>query len=339
MNPPDLSIWAEIDLPEFPQVDEAQFLRLLRASALRGAETIRSLWETRARELQIRRSGAYVHGISGGARIGIVEESESEDRYEIVVEITNTAAHASIVEDGHAAFHLPSKINWASADGSIKRTRAGEPYLVIPFRHFAFVPESERKDADGGGGSGSTRHALKNMMPREVYAEAVKMERSFGPTGGAISEERSAPAGGVHQSGRHVPEGGAYQQHKAAGRYKWAKDARDSGGGPGKLSRPAAYHRPGQIIGGKREAWIETSGPKGDNPSWGGSKFEGMRRMGPKGHTQYMTFRVITPKSEGWNIPAQAGHHIAAQVGSVVGEHIGPFIESQFEQYMAGAGL
>lgn len=324
-------ILTDIDVPRFPDVDENMLLSMLRAAALRGGEVVRVLWEQRARELRIRHTGAYVRGIAKEARIVVENEIATEQQYAVIIAVTNTARHASIVEDGHEAFHLPERINWASADGKIKRRKDGSPYLIIPMRHFAFVAEADRASADGGG-SGATAHALRHMMPREVYREARQLERSYGPSGGAISEVRAAPPGGVGQAGRHIREGQPYRQHLAAGTYNWAR------GQDSRLTRPAAFHRPGQIIGGA-EPWVETRGPRGDNPAWKGSKFEGMRRMGPAGHTTYMTWRVITPQSQGWHIPAQPGHHVAAQVASVAPAALGPFVERQLAQLLTGGGL
>jgi hypothetical protein len=52
------------------------------------------------------------------------------------------------------------------------------------------------------------------------------------------------------------------------------------------------------------------------------SVHEGLRKQGAKGHTAYMTWRTITEDSEGWNIPAKTGTHIAA----IVAEDVTPAI-------------
>lgn len=321
-----VNILTDIDLPALPKVSEAMVLRLLSASAKMGGELIRQAWEARAVALNVRHTGSYLRGIRSEARITIEEERETgPDTYEVVVAVTNTSQHASIVEEGHAAFHLPAKIDWSSADGKIKRSKDGRLYLVIPFRHAAFVPPDER------AARGMTAHARRSMLPREVYAEAKRLDYSTPLREGPIAETRVS-AGGIHQGGQEVPRGQSYSQHLAADRYRWAR------GEQGALRRPLSFHRPGQTIGGQ-EPWVETRGARGENPAWKGSKFEGLRRMGGPRHTQYLTFRVVTPASEGWHIPAQAGKWIAAQVAETAPAMVGPFVEETFHQLLEERGL
>ena len=333
---PGCDVWAEVDLPTMPKITEEQVLRLFRSAVMAGGELIRRTWERRAVALRVRHTGAYLRGIKKDARIEIETEQETgESTYEVVLAVTNTANHASIVEDGHPAFHLPSKIDWSSANGSIRRTATGSPYLIIPFRHAAFIEPGARGAGDGGTG-GPTTHALKTMLPREVYREALAMEHSHALKTGPVFEVRQAPRGGVHRRGQRIPAGVTYQQFVKKDSYSWAKDSSNRSTA---LKRPRGFHRPGQIVAGRKESWVETRGARGKNPAWGGSKFEGMRRMGePKG-TAYMTWRVITPDSQGWHIPALAGKHVAAQVAQVVPDVVGPFIEEAFHNLLEERGL
>ena len=334
MTAPFVDIYAEIDLPVWPKTTEPMILGLMRAAATAGGELVRRTWERRARDLNVRHTGLYIMGITKNARIEVDSETEvGEGQYEIVVAITNTAEHASIVEEGHGAFHLPSRIDWSNAGRSIKRTKDGRPYLTIPLQHSAFIEPSKR--TAGARSQGPTSHALKHMLPKEVHAEAKRLERSTARKEGPQSEIRISQ-GGLHVGGDPIRRGSSYSQHTAEDKYNWAKD---KGRKKGTLRRPQGFHRPGQIIAGKKESWIETRGARGKNPAWQGSKFEGMRKMGPKGHPEYMTWRVITPDSKGWNIPALAGKHVAAQVAAATADVVGPFIEETFNNLLEERGL
>lgn len=81
----------------------------------------------------------------------------------LAVAVANTAPHARILEDGHAAFHLPEKIDWGTAKA--KRTKDGVRYLTIPFRH----------GTPGTQGVGSGR--ARSMMPGDVYRSALTLFR------------------------------------------------------------------------------------------------------------------------------------------------------------------
>ena len=293
---PALHFLIEVDAIEVfdDTYDGTRVIQALRRGAMNAANLIQGVWVTRAQALGLRNTGlqSYVGGIQKAARIEIVSEQMTFDPkpdqggqdvswYEIVVEVTNTCPHAQIVEEGHAAFHLPSKINWAGPN--VKHTKKGTPYLSIPFRHRQYQTE---KQADIGG---ATRMALRAMMPEAIHKEARK-----------LSFTRPMRAG---------------RQYDAQGRYT-AKDRYHWGGRLNRSGASTGFHvSPGGTVVGERRGEHSVA-PGMVNPAWKSSKFHGMFKSGTKGHPQYMTIRTITPDSPGWNIPALAGKFIAAQVAS-----------------------
>lgn len=266
-------------------------MEAIKQAVTRGAflvaEEIRRRWVLHAREAGVWDTGGYVRGIQQDARVELVREvahlpeEGGAGFIQVVIDIVNTARHASVVEDGHAAFHLPSKIDWTRS-ASVKVAADGTRYITVPFRHAA--PRT---------GEGITPGAESRMMPREVYNQARKLSfstrqnagRQFGPTG----------------------------QFIAADKYNWG----------GRMKRTAevgaAYRHPMGGLRSERRGESSVIGA-GENPAWKTSKFAGMVRMGAPRHSVYMTFRILTEKSTGWNIPAQAGKGIARAVAREVSE-------------------
>jgi hypothetical protein len=87
----------------------------------------------------------------------------------LAVHVANTAPYARVLEDGHAAFHLPSRIDWGQAitRGTAKVSKTGTRYLRVPFRHF--TPAQE-----GGGVSAARARA---MMTPDTYKLALAASR------------------------------------------------------------------------------------------------------------------------------------------------------------------
>jgi hypothetical protein len=147
-----------------------------------------------------------------------------------------------------------------------------------------------------------TMNARRTMMPAEVHAAAKRL---------AFRQPQNV--GPVHN---------ASGQFVAADRYKWSS-----------LNAPKRIHRDqvepdryrmdskgdGEIFSERRGAttvYKNDGTTLGTNPAWKTSKFQGLFKTGAKGHASYMTIRTITPTSAGWNIPAQAGKHIARRVAA-----------------------
>lgn len=287
MRPPPLSVIFDVDFSEVEPADMA-IGSALRAAALAAAHYVRVAWIQTAVEVGFEAGGSYVRGIESAGRVEIEEERTIGDgddirAFEITVAITNTAKNAAIVEDGHAAFHLPSKIDWAASGGSIKRGTHG-PYLHIPFRHGAFKAQGGRDDA------GSTLGARKGMMPKEIYAQARQLQR--------------------REATRQGPIHGRDGSFLAADRYRWTGLAR-------KQRRLRHQARVGELHASSTGSVSEPRrGPRGGNPAWQGSKFGGMMKTGPAGHSSFLTIRTITPNSPGWNIPAQPGYGIAKRLAA-----------------------
>lgn len=239
------------------------------ATAMRTSVSFaKALWIRRAQQLRIRRSGEYLRGIEVAEPM-IVNESRSDTHLQMTLVLTNRAPHAGIVENGHGAFHLPSKINWSGP-----RVRHGKngPYLRIPFGHGAFQDYGERTS------SGMTMATMKTMMPEEVYDKAKRL--SFTEFG-----KRSS----VPPSRRRLTDN---------------------------RSGFVAYEQ-GLVLHRRTSAQLVGQDAKGQdliNPAWQTSRFQGLMKVGRKGHAKYLTIRTITPRSAGWNIPAQIGHGVARQV-------------------------
>ncbi|MGB0972405.1 MAG: hypothetical protein ACPGVG_15810 [Mycobacterium sp.] len=303
---PMLSIQLEGDLAMVPR--EALMVGFHRG-ALLAAEYVKGLWIKAAQGMKIHNTGDYVRGIQSGST-SVSNVVMDGNTWSLVIMVVNTSPHASIVEEGHGAYHLPSVINWGSNKGRIKRTSTGKPYLHIPFRHAAHVPAGER--IEGSSQTGTTLHALKRMMPEHIYKKAKQLTPRIGQNVGPV---RSASG-----------------QFQAADKYRWHGDnpaphrrnlnfrgstpsiqlgSAKHGHGTGEHNIGFEAHRGARMVG---------RDPKGRpmvNPAWQANKFHGLFKAGPKGHSQYMTIRTVTPDSVGWNIPAQQGRFVARRVAAV----------------------
>jgi len=83
------------------------------------------------------------------------------------VAVVNLAQHASILESGHAGFHLPSR--WTKW----KVGKKGNRYAHVAFRHMTPITKS----------GGSTTLRARRAMPAEVYARAKTLQRGKRLTG------------------------------------------------------------------------------------------------------------------------------------------------------------
>lgn len=276
-------------------MERERVLFALRGAAFMAGQWIRGVWTRVAQGVDARRTGAYIRGIQDNGIVRLVSEGENHnDEFEVVVEVVNTAPHASLVEEGHGAFHLPSVIDWSAANGRIKRTSTGKPYIHVPFRHRAYADEAAREE------QGLTTATRRAMMPEHIYNAAKR-----------LSFTQSLGVGPIHN---------AAGQFVQADRYKWGRRLNRGGttpqfimGGPGVSAGGPGEpgyeeHRGARVVG--RDA----NGAPLLNPAWTSSKYHRLFRTGSKGHAAYMTIRTVTPDSKGWNIPAQQGLFIAEKV-------------------------
>jgi hypothetical protein len=97
--------------------------------------------------------------------------------------VVNVAPQARRLEYGTPSYHLPERINWASARGA-KRTRAGQWYMVIPFTHAAYR-----------GRRGVSTAFQARMMASAVYQVARRLRPGQYITAGPTRR------GGVHVPG------------------------------------------------------------------------------------------------------------------------------------------
>jgi hypothetical protein len=337
------------DLPRY-DVDALfqQIVANMEAAAYRIANHAQGLWvgAAQAHGLRNKGPGSYVGGIRAEGNVQIVEATLTQDRFMIVLEIRNTAPHALYVDEGHSAFHLPSKIDWSRRTGRIKWGKNG-PYLHIPFRHSAYQSPSQQHR------SGMTADTLRRMMPERIYGMARRLaptrQRLVGPVF-RVSKTPTSRVGTI-EGGRgrtttsraaRAREKGAQVQFQQADRYSWGDRLQglEAAGQAhvGQQRRPDWTARAGQQEHRGRVT-VLGAGPRGghgQNPEWGSNKYEGMFRaehMGSSGRrsSQYMTIRTITPDSRGWNIPAQHGKHIVDRVAGYLED------DSYPKELMAGA--
>jgi len=193
--------------------------------------------------------------------------------------VTNYAKHAKIIENGHQAFRLPEEVQWGKT-AKTKWTKKGKPYLIIPFKHF--VPSKE-----AGGTQGATVRHIRQMMPQEIYDYAKRLTPSVnigGKTkwGGRLTSETTNKAG--------IP----------AAHFMYFS--------------PAGVPIHGSNLGFSQKHEADRIYPiSGKRAHWKFSRFHGMVKVGAADHAKYLTFRVLTPLSPGWLIPAQPGLHVAEQ--------------------------
>lgn len=302
--------------------DVTQLLELLSQQI---ATYAKGTWIAVAQGLGMRNTGpgSYVGGIEAEGNVTIeINESEDGNVAVLTVEIENGSPHAQYVEEGRAAFHLPTAIDWAKTTGAIKRTSKGTPYLHIPFKHTAFATPEQRVE------KGYTQRAIKRMMPAHISQMAKRL--------GYVRKQNVGPITRIHDTRtgetRHVygreaqlrarsmstdPAGRFRVANVAADRYSQPKDA-----GRRRLDRShvRAQIQLGDGSEGGAEAFEERRSARGVpgsgvNPEWQSSRYHGLFKTGSRGHAQYMTIRTITPDSEGWHIPAQAGLFVAERVG------------------------
>lgn len=305
----------------------------LERAAFKSAQLVKATWIAVAKAHGLTAKGDYIDGIDANGRIDVDARTSDPDAdyYEAVITVTNTSKHASIIEDGHAAFALPQAIRWGQTPRQ-KRFKNGTPYIVVPFRHGAFRSPDEQERG------GTTGMSMRRMMPSSVYKQA----KALAPT-----ERENA---GVQRS--------ASGQFVAADRYRWGGrlgDSRQVGetvnvyGTPHQRARAAAMGRGPQTVVARRPATtvgVDRDGNELSNPAWTASRWSGMvRTKGGKGHTEYMTFRIITPKSKGWRIPARAGLKIAQRVlanvesgslGKAIGEQVQAEVTAAIERARQG---
>jgi len=279
---------------EFPAPDLARARMALEAEMRSVGTFIQQLWVAVAQRRDVNRTGAYLDGIK---REGAITISMTGDEHRLSgeVTVTNDAPHARFVEDGHGAYHLPDRINWAGAKVKIS-SKTGRRYMHIPFRHFAYAKPKKATD------SGLSTHTIKQMMPPTVYNRAEQLKASTQLLQG--------------------PQYDTKGRYHAADKYEWG-DRLHVSGSEGfkvdpKVSQPFEHQRSAHTVPNVRMS--DGSIGQRTNPAWQAPKHEGMFRTPrqPGGGSRYYTIRTITQDSPGWNIPARAGKHIAADVATIL---------------------
>ena len=290
------------DHPEDAMVDPAAVGVALQRASLESAEMVKAAWIGIAIELGLNSDGDYINGIAVNGQISVSTPTMGTgDMMEATVTVTNTSQMASVVEDGHGAYSMVDRIRWGQTP-KMKRTKDGTWYLTIPFRHSAYRSPAQM---DTGG---VTQRALRTMMPSPIYNQAKKL----------------APSRGLNAGKQYTASG----QYRAADRYRWGGrldtgNTRNVSGGT--IAKPAMRNLDGRQTPEMTRVTV--------------SRFQGMVKMsGGKGHTSYLTFRIITQKSKGWMMPAKAGYHIAAKLmQQIESGGLGRAISERVESVMRAA--
>lgn len=282
---------------------ESRMISAMAQSTLLAGEFARGVWLQVAGAMDIR--GGF--GSAGVSYIQGIETAEPAiERVEIgdanialTVAVVNTSPHAPWVEEGHSAFSLVDKIDWGSTSGRIKRGKNG-PYLHVPFRHAAYVGESQMVRA------GYTTAARKAMMPADVSRAAR-----------ALTATVRRNAGAQYRPGRQITNQlQAPPQFLQADRYTWGdRLQRDVRAGV-TVSPPGRAGSPGVATIERRSERQVGRGLV--NPAWQGSKYQGLFRAQQGSGSHYMTIRTITPQSLGWKIPAMMGRFVANRVATML---------------------
>jgi len=282
----------------------------LRAAVVEAGFTIRSQWvELASGPMLNRLTGDYVNHLNAP---DAVRQSYEDDPFSVAV--FNTARHAAAIEDGYSAFNLAERINWPSP--KTRFNKDGGMYLIIPFRHHT----------PGGAMNVGTQKA---SMPASVHQVAVELQ----PKERLTFKPPKTPMQTVMTAGGNVrgvgPAGGKFL---TPGGKQATRDATASatrvpvGVGKEVWQHPGPVKSPQSIAAGRAHA--QATGQK--EPSRfrvEDSIYEGMRKTGGPNHTQYMTWRVITPDSQWW-VPGQEGKHIA----KAAAEQCEPAIRVLFEE-------
>jgi hypothetical protein len=126
--------------------------------------------EVAARELPTAgERDAYIQGLQGGGGVSIRLEGNS-----LTLTVRNDTPQARRIEEGHAAYHLPDRIDWGAV--SARRAKDGRLYLVIPFRHYS----AQR----GVRAQASSPMARRAALPRSVYTVAQRLQAGQSLTAG-----------------------------------------------------------------------------------------------------------------------------------------------------------
>jgi len=204
------------------------------------------------------------------------------------VSITNESKDAYRIEEGHEAFHLPSKIQWPTP--KTKTAKDGTRYIDVPFRHTAAAEEQQQVD------KGYRRVSKAMMMPDDVYRYAKTLARTIRMNQGAQYDAR----GNYRAADKYRVEGSeqdAFVASRLSAAYQMLR-TNSSGLVTGRVGA-RSLHVPNLA-----------------------AKYQGMMKTHSEGHTEYMTIRRLTEKSTGWNIPALEGKHIAADVARMLPDEL-----------------
>jgi hypothetical protein len=168
-----------------------QFGSLFQAMR-QAAQIVQQHWQGMVQRLLPTAGTRDAYGRGLGAQEPPVVETPSG----LATQVINSAPAAPSIEQGRGAYHLPSRIDWGRTPAA-RRTRAGRPYLLIPFRHY-----SAQRGSRAQAGSAAAR---RNMLARPVYDVARLLRPGQYLTAGP-SRGRAVHAPGLHPYVPRLPQ-------------------------------------------------------------------------------------------------------------------------------------
>lgn len=260
-------------------------LPALRAAVRAAGGIVQQAWiQLASGQALARDSGSYIAGLQ---QPGSVRSPFEGDPYAVAV--FNLAPHAAVIEEGHGPFSLPSRINWGRP--SVRRGKNG-PYIIIPFQHFtpsASAPSSRRRSMPAG-----VYEVARQLRPGERIALHPR-------EGDAMPVQRGDRVVAMRQGRTISPTNPAPFTES---RRIWIR-------GQPEAQHPGGARSPQSIAAG-----LEL-GQAGSPFRTSASIFEGLQKLpGQGGGSKYMTFRIITPRSQGWIIPGRAPTHLSQRAAA-----------------------
>ena len=137
------------------------FGQAMRRTLQAAAELVQRAWHNALRRapLTTAERAVYGQGLQAAGRVDI-----SPDGTQARVTVTQMDPAVTSLEEGHPAYHLPSRINWAQSRAA-RRNKSGRYYLIIPFTHRA------------PGGAGASRPGFqRSLMSYGVYGVARALQ-------------------------------------------------------------------------------------------------------------------------------------------------------------------
>jgi hypothetical protein len=188
-----------------------------------AAEVLRQEWVSFARKYAD--TGRYAESIK------VLDIEHGPDGFKAILEAQSP--YSLPLEDGRVSFNMAERINWGASSG-VRVTKEGKQYMIIPFRHAAYVSDEQQ------GKQGISATALRNMMPESIHNLAQKLERSYFHGGNRTYVTYQGPASDLKRNRTQNIEG-KWQEERD---YRWAKPLTGPEVSGTKLNRMYKFGKP-----------------------------------------------------------------------------------------------